>query len=144
MISGSTACLSGSKYTGLPWIILSLSRLPMSVNHGLAFCRRFPFTITIEEYLVFPYTSGNMELIDNFKRFVEYANIKIVDINREIAEQEAIIRGKISYCGNSRCRSHPGYHAADYINGWYIYYDWMASNLDFTYSKSRSAIGVNT
>lgn len=54
-------------------------------------------TITIEEYLVFPYANGNMELIDNFKRFVEYANIEIVDINREIAEQAAIIRGKVRY-----------------------------------------------
>lgn len=54
-------------------------------------------TITIEEYLVYPYANGNMELVDNFKRFVEYANIEIVDINREIAEQAAIIRGKVRY-----------------------------------------------
>lgn len=53
--------------------------------------------ITIEEYLVFPYASGNMELIDNFKRFIEYANIEIVDINSEIAERAAIIRGQFNY-----------------------------------------------
>ena len=92
MIFGSTACLSGSKYTGLPWIILSLSRLPMS--DGLAFCRRFPFTITIEEYLVSPYSNGKMEYVDNFKKFIEYMNIEVVDIDSVIAEQGAKIRGK--------------------------------------------------
>lgn len=28
--------------------------------------------ITIEEYLVYPYSSGNMEFADNFKRFLNY------------------------------------------------------------------------
>lgn len=28
--------------------------------------------ITIEEYLVFPYSSRKMEFADNFKRFIEY------------------------------------------------------------------------
>lgn len=50
--------------------------------------------ITIEEYLVFPYKSGKMELVDNFKRFVEYMNIEIVDIDSKIAEQGAKIRGR--------------------------------------------------
>ena len=27
--------------------------------------------ITIEEYLVFPYSSGKMEFADNFKRFID-------------------------------------------------------------------------
>lgn len=53
--------------------------------------------ITIEEYLVFPYASGSIELIDNFKHFIEYAKIEIVDINSEIAEQAAIIRGQFRY-----------------------------------------------
>lgn len=51
-------------------------------------------TITIEEYLVFPYASGKLELVDNFKRFIRYMNIKIVDINDEVAEQAAKIRGQ--------------------------------------------------
>lgn len=51
-------------------------------------------TITIEEYLVFPYTSGKMEFADNFKRFIEYMNIEVIDIDSEIAEQAAKIRGK--------------------------------------------------
>ncbi len=51
-------------------------------------------TITIEEYLVFPYARGKLELVDNFKRFIRYMNIKIVDINDEVAEQAAKIRGQ--------------------------------------------------
>ncbi len=50
--------------------------------------------ITIEEYLVFPYSSGKMEFADNFKRFLEYMNVEVVDINSAIAEQGANIRGK--------------------------------------------------
>ena len=51
-------------------------------------------SITIEEYLVFPYSSGKMEFADNFKKFIEYMNIDVVDINSEIAEQGAKIRGQ--------------------------------------------------
>lgn len=50
--------------------------------------------VTIEEYLVFPYSSGKMEFADNFKRFIEYMNIMVVDIDSNIAEQGAKIRGK--------------------------------------------------
>lgn len=53
--------------------------------------------ITIEEYLVFPYGSGNMELVHNFKKFLEYTDIEVVDINAEIAEQGAKIRGGYEY-----------------------------------------------
>lgn len=51
-------------------------------------------TITIEEYLVFPYASGRVEFADNFKRFIKYMNIQVVDIDSEIAEQAAKIRGR--------------------------------------------------
>lgn len=51
-------------------------------------------TITIEEYLVFPYSSKKMEYIENFKRFIEYMNIEVVDIDFQIAEQGAKIRGQ--------------------------------------------------
>lgn len=54
-------------------------------------------TITIEEYLVFPYGSGKEELADNFKRFIEYMSIKVVDIDSNIAEQGAKIRGKYKH-----------------------------------------------
>ena len=50
--------------------------------------------ITIEEYLVWPYSSGKMEFADNFKRFIEYMNIEVVDIDSKIAEQGAKIRGQ--------------------------------------------------
>lgn len=50
--------------------------------------------ITVEEYLVFPYSSGQMELVDNFKRFIEYMNIEVVDIDSVIAEQGVKIRGR--------------------------------------------------
>ena len=50
--------------------------------------------ITVEEYIVFPYTSGNMELVDNFKRFIEYIHMEVVDIDPEIAEQGAKIRSQ--------------------------------------------------
>ena len=50
--------------------------------------------ITIEEYLVFPYSSGKIEFADNFKRFIEYMNIMVVDVDPNIAEQGAKIRGK--------------------------------------------------
>ena len=53
--------------------------------------------ITIEEYLVLPYVSGKVELADNFKRFIEYMNIKVVDIDSNIAEQGAKIRGKYKH-----------------------------------------------
>lgn len=51
-------------------------------------------TITIEEYLVFPYSSGKMDFADNFKKFIDYMNIEVVDIDSKIAEQGAEIRGQ--------------------------------------------------
>lgn len=53
--------------------------------------------ITVEEYLVFPYASGKMEFADNFRRFLEYMKIEIVDINDETAERAAEIRGRFKY-----------------------------------------------
>ncbi len=50
--------------------------------------------ITIEEYLVFPYSIGKMEFADNFKKFIEYMNIEVVNIDFKIAEQGAKIRGQ--------------------------------------------------
>lgn len=53
--------------------------------------------ITVEEYLVFPYANRKMELIDNFKRFMDYMNIEVVNIDSEIAEQAAKIRGQFKH-----------------------------------------------
>lgn len=50
--------------------------------------------ITVEEYLVFPYTSGQMELVDNFKEFIEFMNVDIIQIDNKIAEQGAKIRSR--------------------------------------------------
>lgn len=50
--------------------------------------------ITVEEYLVFPYSSGKIEFVDNFKRFIEYMDIEVVDIDSVIAEQGAKIRSQ--------------------------------------------------
>ncbi len=51
-------------------------------------------TLTIEEYLVLPYSKGKMEYVDNLKRFIEYMNIEVVDIDLTIAERGAMIRGQ--------------------------------------------------
>ena len=51
-------------------------------------------TLTIEEYLVSPYSNEKMEYVDNFKKFIEYMNIEVVDIDATIAEQGAKIRGQ--------------------------------------------------
>jgi predicted nucleic acid-binding protein len=50
--------------------------------------------ITVEEYLVFPYKSGKPELADNFKKFIKYMNIEVIDTDFKIAEQGAKIRGQ--------------------------------------------------
>ncbi len=50
--------------------------------------------ITVEEYLVYPYSSGQMDLADNFKRFLDYMYVEIIDINSDIAEQASKLRGK--------------------------------------------------
>lgn len=50
--------------------------------------------ITVEEYLVYPYSSGQMDLADNFKRFLDYMYVEIIDINSGIAEQASKLRGK--------------------------------------------------
>ena len=70
--------------------------------------------ITIEEYLVFPYSTGKMEFADNFKKFIKYMNIEVVDINPKIAEHGAKLRSEyksfkamdalqIAAAINSRC-----------------------------------------
>ena len=50
--------------------------------------------ITVEEYLVYPYSSGKMDFVDNFKRFLNYMNVEIIDINSDIAEQASKLRGR--------------------------------------------------
>lgn len=42
---------------------------------------------------IYPYMCGNKEQITNFKRFIKYLNIEIIDINYEVAELGAKLRG---------------------------------------------------
>ena len=51
-------------------------------------------TLTVEEYLVLPYSNGEMGYVDNFKRFIKYMNVEVVDIDPTIAEEGAKIRGQ--------------------------------------------------
>lgn len=50
--------------------------------------------LTIEEYCVFPYKNDNTEIIENFDRFLEYMNIKVIPIDVLIAKQGAKVRAK--------------------------------------------------
>lgn len=50
--------------------------------------------LTVEEYLVSPYSNGQMEYVDNFKKFIKYMNVEVVDIDATIAERGAKIRGQ--------------------------------------------------
>ncbi len=50
--------------------------------------------ITVEESLVYPDLSGQMDFADNFNRFLDYMNVKIIDINADIAEQASKLRGQ--------------------------------------------------
>ena len=51
-------------------------------------------SITVEDYLVLPYSSGQLEFADNLKRFIQYMTIEVVDIDSNIAEHGAKIRGQ--------------------------------------------------
>lgn len=53
--------------------------------------------ITVEEYLVFPYASGKMEFADNFRRFIDYMKIEVVNIDDETAERAAEIRSRFKH-----------------------------------------------
>ena len=50
--------------------------------------------ITMEEYFVFPYRNKEYSFIDMFNRLVETTDIKIVEINQEIAKKAAQIRAE--------------------------------------------------
>ena len=50
--------------------------------------------VTVEEYLIYPYSSGQMDLVNNFRRFLDYMNVEITDINADIAEYAAKLRGQ--------------------------------------------------
>lgn len=51
-------------------------------------------TITIEEYFVYPYRSGRIELINNFEEFISSLGIRVINIDKRIANQAAMIRAE--------------------------------------------------
>lgn len=51
-------------------------------------------TITIEEYLVYPFKLDNDKMIENFLSFLTALGIKIINIDTKIAINAARIRGK--------------------------------------------------
>ena len=53
--------------------------------------------ITVEEFLVYPYKAGRMELKRNFYEWLDRAEIELLPITTSIADRAAEIRGK--YCG---------------------------------------------
>jgi predicted nucleic acid-binding protein len=49
-------------------------------------------TITVEEYLVYPYKTRDVKLIDNFHGFLRYMNVDVISVDSKIAEEGAKIR----------------------------------------------------
>lgn len=54
-------------------------------------------TISIEEYCVYPYRTGNEKLIINFYSFLKDADINVICIDKKIAETAAKIRANYNY-----------------------------------------------
>lgn len=50
--------------------------------------------ITMEEYFVFPYRSNNLSYIDMFHRLVATTNMKMIEIDQDIAKKAAQIRAE--------------------------------------------------
>lgn len=50
--------------------------------------------ITVEEYLVYPYSNFKMELAENFERFLSYMKIEIIPTDKKIAKKGARIRAE--------------------------------------------------
>lgn len=53
--------------------------------------------ITIEEYCVSPYNNNNAKIVENFDRFLEYMNVKVIPIDTPIAKQGAKIRAEYKH-----------------------------------------------
>ena len=48
--------------------------------------------VTVAEYLVYPYAERRFDLIKNFRLFLQFMGIKVVDITPDIAEESARVR----------------------------------------------------
>ncbi len=53
--------------------------------------------ITITEYLTYPYRQNDLKLIQDFYLFIEDMDIKIKEIDREVAEKAAKIRANYPF-----------------------------------------------
>ena len=51
-------------------------------------------TITITEYLTYPYRQENMELINSFETFIEDMDIQVCDVDVRVAKKAAQIRAE--------------------------------------------------
>lgn len=51
-------------------------------------------TITIEEYMVYPYKLNQLQYINSFENLLNVLNTQILDINKSIAQKAAQIRAK--------------------------------------------------
>ena len=54
-------------------------------------------TVTCEEYLVYPYRTGNQEKVDVFFEFTRECGIELTTISVEIAVKAAAIRAKYQH-----------------------------------------------
>lgn len=54
-------------------------------------------TITLTEYLIYPYRQKNIKLIQNFFSFIENMDIEIIDIDTDIAKKAALIRAEYPF-----------------------------------------------
>ena len=55
-------------------------------------CDYVTSTITITEYLTYPYSQKNLKMVEDFYSFIRGMDIEISNIDREIAEKAAEIR----------------------------------------------------
>lgn len=54
-------------------------------------------TITVTEYLTYPYRQGDMELINSFDAFIDDMDIQVRDIDVRIAKKAAQIRAEYKF-----------------------------------------------
>lgn len=60
-------------------------------------CDYITSTITIAEYLIYPYQQNNLKLINAFYAFVDGMDIEIKNIDKAIAEKAAQIRARYKF-----------------------------------------------
>lgn len=57
-------------------------------------CEFFTSAITVEEYLTVPFKTGNEQLEAVFRQTLDIFNIRIIDVNYEVAKSAAKIRAE--------------------------------------------------